>query len=107
MYHGFDFSDGVGIDIQQTVDYGQFILGLRALPYPNFVTVDGFHLSSHHDLCLGYPHDLIPPDVRVILHLQPVFGDGDNPVGQHGQVQVSLDATVCLVEHRAYVQVRF
>ena len=44
MYHGFDFSDGVGIGIQQTVDYGQFILGLLAQPYPNFVTVDGFQI---------------------------------------------------------------
>ena len=47
MYHGFDFSDGVGIGIQQTVDYGQFILGLRAQPYPNYVTVDGFFFFSY------------------------------------------------------------
>ena len=105
MYHGFDLSDGIGVDVQQAVYDSQFLFRLGALPHPYPVAIRRLHLCRNNDLCLGYPHDFAPSYVGVLLQLQPVLGDGHNPVSQHGQVQVRLDAAVSLVVDWPYVEV--
>ncbi|MBR6180777.1 MAG: hypothetical protein IKQ77_06155 [Prevotella sp.] len=39
MYHGFDLSDGIGVDVQQAVYDSQFLFRLGALPHPDPVAV--------------------------------------------------------------------
>lgn len=98
MHHGFYLPNRVGVDLQQAVDFCQFLFGLRALPYRHSVAVLGVHLGCHDDLSLRDAHDLVPSYVWVFLQLQAVLGDRHYPVGQYGQVQVRLDASVGLVE---------
>ena len=81
---------GVMRDVQQIVDFGQFLFLFRCLPDFNGLSLDGFHAGSDHHLCSRNSPYLLPPDAGVSLLLQAVHGDGDYPVGQHGQIQVRL-----------------
>ena len=77
-------------DVQQIVDFGKFLFLFRCLPDFNGLSLDGFHAGSDHHLCSRNSPYLLPPDAGVSLLLQAVHGDGDYPVGQHGQIQVRL-----------------
>ena len=105
MHHGFYLPNRVRVNLQQAVDFCQFLLGLRALTHSHPLTVLSVHLGSHDDLRLCDAHDFVPADVGVFLQLQAVLGDGHYPVGQHGQVQVCLDASVGLMVDGAHVKV--
>ena len=93
------------LDVQQLVDFGQFLLLFRSLPDFDGLSLDGFHAGGDHHLCSGDAPYLLPPDVRVALLPQAVHSDGNNPVGQDGQIKVRLDAVVALVVDGAHVKV--
>ena len=91
MYLQFDFPYRVGINVQQTVYYSQLLFSLRALPDGNPPAILSHGLCRNHDLRLRNTYDLLPSDIRILLQFQAVLGDGYYPVGQHGQIEVSLD----------------
>jgi len=105
VHHGFYFSYRIGGYLQETVYFGQFILCLRTLAHGDPASVLGAHLCRNDYLCTCDAHDLVPADIGLFLQLESVLGDGHYPVGQHGQIQVCLDAAVALMIDGAYVKV--
>ena len=88
MHHGFYLPNRVGVDLQQAVDFCQFLFGLRALPYRHSVAVLGVHLGCHDDLSLRDAHDLVPSYVWVFLQLQAVLG------ASHGSLAAPIRLTL-------------
>ena len=105
MYLRFYFPYRIGTNLQQAVYLSQLFLGLCTLTHGHLAAIFSAHLSRDYDLALRNAHDFVPPDVGVLLELQAILGYGDDPIGQHGQVQVCLDAAVGLVVDGAYVKV--
>ena len=68
---------------------------------PCLLRHDGDALLGAHDA-----QQLRPAHVYAFL-FQHIFGDGHDPVGQYGQMEVGLGAFVGLVVYRAYVKIQF
>ena len=74
---------------QGILDFGELRFGGRAAA--DFEDVPVVLFRDHRDPLLG-AHDaeqLLPSDVDAFL-FQHILGRGDDPVGQHGKVQVGL-----------------
>ena len=68
---------------------------------PCLLRHDGDALLGAHDA-----QQLRPAHVYAFL-FQHIFGDGHDPVGQYGQMEVGLGAFVGPVVYRAYVKIQF
>ena len=88
--HGFNFPYGVFLYSLWFVYDGLSLLSLRIPPYTFPFNIGIFLHGCYHNLHLGYPHHLVPSHVGTVLLFLPLCGDGHNPYGQHGQIQIRM-----------------